>query len=206
MSFIQVVVGNNVSRQTKVVDSSASLRSVLEEAGIDYARGGVHLDGSPVQAGGLDKSFDDYGITERAYLLSVVKADNAAKIAVTGNAAVITSTLKREDINLVQKYRPTALVLMGGKENKEEVFRIANTSNPYGNISGKGAMFGAENANGEAIITELFTAVSDDIKSELADKYGTALVNLGKMEEILPTVVEEIKAERAALINAIEIQ
>ena len=151
MSFISIVVGNNVSRQTKVVDSASTLRSVLEEAGIDYARGGVHLDGSPVQAGGLDKSFDDYGITERAYLLSVVKADNAAKIAVVGNAAVITSTLKREDIELVEKYRPSALILMGGENNKDELYRIGTTGNPYGDIGKIGATFGAENANGEAI-------------------------------------------------------
>ena len=129
-----------------------------------------------------------------------------AKIKVIGNAAVITSTLTLEDINLVQKYRPTALALMGGEEGKEEIFRIATTSNPYGNISTAGMMFGAENANGEAIITELVSPASDDIKNELADTYGAALVNLGKLEEILPGVVEEIKAEREALMANIEVQ
>ena len=67
-------------------------------------------------------------------------------------------------------------------------------------------MFGAENAEGKAIITELVSPVSDDIKSELADKYGAALVNLGKLEEILPGVIEEIKAEREALMASIEVQ
>ena len=105
-----------------------------------------------------------------------------AKIKVMGNAAVIESSLTLGDIALVKAYRPKALTLKFG------------------------ATFGAANADGKAIITELYAPVSDDIKSELADKYGAAMTNLGKLEEVLPTVVEEIKAERAALIASIEVQ
>ena len=49
----------------------------LEEAGIDYTRGVMHLDGSSLQAGELDKTFEDFGIAEKCFLLNVVKADNA---------------------------------------------------------------------------------------------------------------------------------
>ena len=115
-----------------------------------------------------------------------------AKIKVMGNAAVIESYLALGDIALVKAYRPKALTLMGG--------------DPYGDIDKFGATFGAANADGKAIITELYAPVSDDVKSELADKYGAAMTNLGKLEEILPGVVEEIKAERAALIASIEVQ
>ena len=129
-----------------------------------------------------------------------------AKIKVVGNAAVITSTLTLGDIALVKAYRPEALALKGGENGKEEVFRIGMCIDPYGDVSAAGMMFGAENAEGKAIITELVSPVSDDIKSELADKYGAALVNLGKLEEILPGVIEEIKAEREALMASIEVQ
>ena len=206
MANIQVTVGNNVSRQTKIYNSETPLRTVLEDAQIDYARGGVHLDGSPVQAGGLDKTFADYGITDRCFLLSVVKCDNAAKMSVIGGAVVITSALNLSDIELVEKYRPSALALMGGENNKDELYRIGTARTPYGDIDKLGATFGAANADGKAIITELYAPVSDDVKSELADKYGAAMTNLGKLEEILPGVVEEIKAEREALITAIEVQ
>ena len=75
--MIQVTVGNNVKRDKVIVDPNKTLRSVLEEAGIDYTKGVMHLDGSSLQAGDLDKTFVDFGITEKCFLLNVVKADNA---------------------------------------------------------------------------------------------------------------------------------
>lgn len=75
--MIKVTVGNNVKRESVIVENSRTLRSVIEDAGIDYTRGVMHLDGSTLQPGDLDKSFADFGINEKCFLLSVVKADNA---------------------------------------------------------------------------------------------------------------------------------
>ena len=75
--MIKVVVGNNVNRETVIVDSSTTLRNVLEDARIDYTRGVMHLDGSSLNPGDLDKTFAQHGITEKCFLLNVVKADNA---------------------------------------------------------------------------------------------------------------------------------
>ncbi len=75
--MIKVTVGNNVKRETVIVDSSATLRKVLEDAGVDYTKGTMHLDGASLQPGDLDKTFGQFGITEKAFLLNVVKADNA---------------------------------------------------------------------------------------------------------------------------------
>ncbi len=75
--MIKVTVGNNVKRESVIVEASRTLRSVIEDAGIDYTRGVMHLDGSSLQAGDFDKSFADFGITEKCFLLNVVKADNA---------------------------------------------------------------------------------------------------------------------------------
>lgn len=75
--MIKVTVGNNVKRESVIVESSRTLRTVIEDAGIDYTRGVMHLDGSSLAAGDLDKSFSDFGITEKCFLLNVVKADNA---------------------------------------------------------------------------------------------------------------------------------
>ena len=77
MAMINVTTGNNLSRTSVIVDSSTTLRSVLEQNNIDYTRGMMHLDGASLQPGDLDKSFDNFGITERCYLLNVVKVDNA---------------------------------------------------------------------------------------------------------------------------------
>ncbi len=75
--MINVTLGNNVNRFNVMVPESATLRQTLEENGVDYTRGVMHLDGATLQSGDLDKSFADLGIGERCFLLSVVKADNA---------------------------------------------------------------------------------------------------------------------------------
>ena len=75
--MIQVTVGNNVKRERTIVSPSSTLRSVLEEKEIDYTKGTMHLDGCSLGPGDLDKTFEDVGITDKCFLLSVVKADNA---------------------------------------------------------------------------------------------------------------------------------
>ena len=75
--MINITVGNNMKRQTVAVDSETTVQQVLETAGIDYSRGMTTLNGAPLQPGDFYKTFGALGVTENAYLLSVVKADNA---------------------------------------------------------------------------------------------------------------------------------
>lgn len=75
--MIKVNIGNNINRKDIIIDKNTTLRAALEENGVDYTRGVMHLDGSSLQPGDLDKTFADFGIAERCYLLNVVKADNA---------------------------------------------------------------------------------------------------------------------------------
>ncbi|MCL2500731.1 MAG: hypothetical protein FWE90_10435 [Defluviitaleaceae bacterium] len=76
--MIKVTMGNNVKRSDEILDRNTTLREALDNAGIDYTRGIMNLDGSTLNPGDLDKTFADFGITEKCYLLNVVKADNAA--------------------------------------------------------------------------------------------------------------------------------
>ena len=75
--MVKVTVGTNTNRNTVVVDGDTKLRKVLEDESIDYSKGTIHLDGASLKPGDLDKTFNDLGITEKAYLISVVKADSA---------------------------------------------------------------------------------------------------------------------------------
>lgn len=75
--MIKVNVGNNVKRETKLVSEETTLRAVLEDAGIDYTKGTMTLDGSTLGPGDLSKTFADFGIADKCFLLNVVKADNA---------------------------------------------------------------------------------------------------------------------------------
>ena len=75
--MIKVTMGNNVRRKDEIVSKDTTLREALEEAEIDYSNGMTNLDGSTLSPGDLDKTFADFGITEKCFLLNVVKADNA---------------------------------------------------------------------------------------------------------------------------------
>lgn len=76
--MIKVTLGNNVDRKSIIVDENKTLKSVLEENGIDYSRGAMHLDGASLGAGELNKTFAELGVTEKCYLLNIAKMDNAA--------------------------------------------------------------------------------------------------------------------------------
>lgn len=77
ITMVNVTVGNNVKKVTDTFASNSTLRSILENKGVDYTRGTTHLDGATLQPGDLDKTLADFGITTRCFLLNVVKADNA---------------------------------------------------------------------------------------------------------------------------------
>ena len=74
---IRVTVGTNTSRKNVIVDSSTTLRNVLEENNIDYSRANVNLDGASLNPGDMDKSFADLGIAESCFLIASIKQDNA---------------------------------------------------------------------------------------------------------------------------------
>ena len=75
--MIKVTVGNNLKREVVIIDESTTLRSCLEDNGVDYTRGTMHLDGASLRPGDLDKTFEELNVSEKCFLLNVVKADNA---------------------------------------------------------------------------------------------------------------------------------
>lgn len=81
--MINVIVGNNVKRNQVIIPPSSTLRAALEEGEIDYSNGVMHLDGSSIAPGDLNKTFAEFGYDgseghDKCFLLNVVKADNAA--------------------------------------------------------------------------------------------------------------------------------
>ena len=75
--MIRVYVGNNIERAPHDVDINRTLRSVLQECGIDYSQGVTSLDGASIQPGGLDKTFAEYGVTNECFLIVTVNTKNA---------------------------------------------------------------------------------------------------------------------------------
>lgn len=75
--MIQVNYGNNMKKETAIVDEHTTIRQFLEDVGIDYSKGQTNLDGAQLKPGEIDKTFADFGITTKCFLFNVVKLDNA---------------------------------------------------------------------------------------------------------------------------------
>jgi hypothetical protein len=130
---------------------------------------------------------------------------NMAKITIAGDAVVVTSAFGLEELRTIQKYRPKALILKGGEDGKEQIFAIGTTSVGSGNLNSVGASFAGESHDGEkkATITLSSTGVTGDLKEYVANELGGAIMSLNKLEATLGEVLEKIKTERDAVIDAI---
>ena len=75
--MVKVVYGDNLNRNEDITSATTTLKSFLDAHGFDYSNRGMNLDGSPLSAGDLNKTFADFGVSESCYLLAVAKVDNA---------------------------------------------------------------------------------------------------------------------------------
>lgn len=129
-----------------------------------------------------------------------------SKFKVAGDAVVITSSMKLGDLKTIEKYRPDALILKGGADNKEPIFAIT-TKGRYGHINSNGATFVSESHDDEklATITMCVEDFEGDIKEFIADTLGLAKTRLDNLEETLPAVLSAIVEERTAIMDSIEV-
>lgn len=127
-----------------------------------------------------------------------------AKINVVGNAIVLSSSIKLDDIKKAEKYRPEALVLKDDDGN--EIFKVSAGRHPAANeygITFSGSTHGDE---GLATCTWVVDGgIEGDAKEKVADIYGAALIKLGKFEEFFPAALESIDAEREAVLAQISL-
>lgn len=129
-----------------------------------------------------------------------------ANIKIVGNAAVLTSALKREEIATVHKYRPEALVLKD--EEGTPYFRVGFTTGK-GSVSKYGVEF--DGVSHDDLKLALITLCVDcgedeDIREIVADALGVALNNLNKVEAQVAPMLEEIAAERERVMDSITVQ
>lgn len=128
-----------------------------------------------------------------------------AKITIVGDAVVITSALKLEDIRTIEKYRPKALKLMSN-DGKEEIFGVG-VAIDEGSINDVGVSFEGETHDDAklATVTVKIPSEDGDIKDRIVDEYGPAMTQLNKIEAMLSGVLAEIKSEREAALNNITV-
>lgn len=194
--MINCTIGNNISRKNIIIDENTTIKDALKANGIDYTRGVTTLDGATLNAGEINKTFAEMGVTSDCSLLNVVKADNAAKISVKAGVAFVESAMKLTDVAKLEKYSPKALVLMSD-DGKSEVFKVGTTKG-MGSVASCGVSFGASTtADGCAVVTMMVPEGTQDAKKWVMDKVGSAILSLGKVEaqaaKALESVAKELK-------------
>ena len=75
--MIKVISGTNLNKQELIVSADTTLMQAAEQAELNVGAGGITLNGSMVSAADFGKTFAEFGIADKCYLLQVVKADNA---------------------------------------------------------------------------------------------------------------------------------
>lgn len=68
---------NGGSRCEVIVPTSYTIRQVLEENHVDYARGITNLDGTVIRGDALDRTLESFGASGVCMLSNVVKTENA---------------------------------------------------------------------------------------------------------------------------------
>ena len=204
--MIKLKIVTNSGVETDIVDENKTIREVLEEKEITYAGRTMTLDGYALSASELVNTLAEMcGGADRAVIGITAKTENAAKATVIGNAMVITSSLKLEDLETIMKYRPEALTLVKKDEDgeKDPVFRIGLTEDDAGTINKYGAVFSKTvDDEGKARLTMTFGP--DYTKEDLLDDLGPAILKLNELEEILGEQLEGIAADKEAAKNAID--
>jgi len=204
--MINVTIGNNLKRSNIIVSEATTIRKALEDNGIDYTRGTTSLDGATLAPGQMDKTFAELGVTEKCYLLNVVKADNAAVIKIVGNAAVVESGHSLEDLKKVEKYRPDSLRLYEGDGNSKHVVFAVGTTKGNGTINSVGAEFGETTTeDGKATISMLMPEGTKEPKKWVEEHIGVAILKLNKIEAQYAPALADVAEEQAAVQAAITV-
>jgi len=128
-----------------------------------------------------------------------------ANVKKFGEAVVITSGAKLEDIRKIAKYRPEKLVLMGGEDGKEPIFAVGLSGNRSGSINKYSIDFGGCDENGLAQVTVAYTGPAEGVKEALADSIGPQVMMLTKLEDSFRGVLDEINADVNRIMESITI-
>ncbi len=128
--------------------------------------------------------------------------DNMAKIYILGAAVVLVSGVKLEDWKLVEKYAPDALKIVN--EKGEPVFRVM-TDGGTGSINHYGIVWGSYTSEeGNATVTALLDEDVEDKKAAVMDVAGSALMDLVRIENSIPGIMEEIREKTRKIESLID--
>ena len=114
-----------------------------------------------------------------------------AKVQIAGNSYVVVSAVAQADLELVQKYRPSALKITD-PDTGNTIFKVEVGP---GCQSAHGISFdGVSNCEGKfATATFSMPPNIEDAKEHVLEAAGPALIQLKTIEAALPAVLDEIR-------------
>lgn len=199
----KVTLITNSGRKSTIVSEDTTLRQIYEQNGVNYEASTNMVDSVPLQIGDLDRSLRELGVGENVRLSSIVKMNNAAKILVAGDVAVIKSGVKLEDWKKIAKYNST----LGLEDEDGEMIFAVGVSKGTGSVSANGIEFSSSpDAEGFATVTAMcVTGTADEKKEKIANELGEIILNLNEIEQQVPDLLEAAKANDATVSAAIQL-
>lgn len=131
-----------------------------------------------------------------------------AKIIIAGDAIVVKSDKKLEDIKTLEKYNPKALSLFAEEDGKKtEIFKVGSTTG-NGSINQYGASFGsvAHDGSGLATITLPVPADVENVVDYASDLIGPAIVHLNQVEDGIALGLATVAAQKKQIAENIVVQ
>ena len=192
--MINVRLITNAGAKMKTVMDSTTLRQLYEQNGVNYQACVNTVDSVPVNLGDFDKALVDLvgPNAEAIRVSSIVKQDNAAKIIIVGNAAIIKSAVKLEDWKKVLKYDPETGLY---NEDGEPVFCSGVQDNDMGSLTRHGVVWsGTPDEEGYAVATLMLSPGTEDRKETVRETIGSYLLDLNELEKSIPEALEEAEA------------
>lgn len=75
--MLNITIGTNTSRKQVVVAPDTVLRDLLENNGVNTSVGTIHIDGVPMTVAQMGMTLAEIGVSDKAFIISIAKADNA---------------------------------------------------------------------------------------------------------------------------------
>ena len=129
--------------------------------------------------------------------------EEKVKVCIMGCAAVIVSSVKLEDWQLVEKYAPEMLKIVD--EDGNTVFTVRTDSGPGRCIKEEVVWGEAAEPDGKATVTLLIDSDIDDKREAVMETCGSALLDLMEIEKEMPNFLKEIREKQEEVGNCISV-
>ena len=204
MFLTKVSVSNGLDGKDITAESTRTLRSLLEEANVNYGRGLLQFNGSILPVTALDDTLDSLVENpDRTQILRMtVKADNAVNAVIAGSSLVLVSSATPDQIKTLKKYRPDALCSKD-KDGKATNDYSISIEDGDGYICNIGTIFTTRtDAEGHATVTVPIPNDVEDVKKYLYAGAKAALLDESRESNMImmKEVCDRFGKDKIALI------